>query len=169
MRKLVIWPALGMGLLLLGMAVDRYLIPRFMPASVPSTFLTSFDALDSVMRHLNGAHPARISQLTGGDVRAEQGVFTKCTHLLCSDDSARGMSEIKAAMEAIGADIAAQVTTIGGTSTCNDLGWGIRPAQWGYEVGGHRGVVSVLVLRLNQPSADDLPANMAVLVQVVEI
>jgi len=174
MRTRVALSALGVGLLLVGVAIDRYLLPHPTPAAPPastappSRFLASFDGLDTVVRHLNGVEPALISQSVGGELRVDHGVYTKSYHCLYSQPNPGGYADFKIAMQAIGNDIAAQVAAAGGTAICKDLGWGVEPGEWVYEVGGRRGVVTILVLRLNQPAATDLPANLAVLVHVAE-
>lgn len=174
MNTRVALTALGMGLLLAGVAIDRYLLPPPTPTAPPaptaqpSRFLASFDGLDTAMRHLNGVEPALISQSVGGELRVDQGVHSMSCHCLCSNPNPGGYTEINMAMQAIGNDIAAQVAAEGGTTVCKDLGWGVRPGEWVYEIGGRRGVVTILVLRLNQPTPTDLQANLAVMVQVAE-
>jgi hypothetical protein len=174
MRTRVALSALGVGLLLVGVAIDSYLLPHPTPAAPPastappSRFLASFDGLDTVVRHLKGIEPALISQSVGGELRVDQGVYTKSYHCLYSYPSSGGYAEIKSAMQAIGDDIAAQVAAGGGTTICKGLGWGVEPGEWVYEVEGRRGVVTILVLPLNQPAPTDLRANVAVLVQVAE-
>jgi len=174
MRTRVALSALGVGLLLAGVAIGRYLLPRPTPAAPPapaappSRFLASFDGLGTVQRHLTGVEPALISQSVGGNLRDDQGVRTRIFHCLYSYPNSRGEADIKIAMQAIGNDITAQVAAAGGTAICKDLGWHVEPGEWAYEVGGRRGVVTVLVLRLNQPAPTDLQANLLVLVQVAE-
>ena len=173
-RNRVALSAFGVGLLLVGVAIDRYILPRsttaasLAPAAEPSRFLASFDGLGTVMRHLNGVQPALISQSIGGNVHIAQGVYTKCFHCHYSYPNPGGYAEIKSTMQAIGNDIAAQVAAVGGTTICNVLGWGVEPGEWVYEVGNRRGVVTVLILPLNQPGPTDLQASLAILVQVVE-
>ena len=174
MHTRVALSALGVGLLLAGVAIDRYLFQRPTaatlpyPAAPPSRFLATFDGLDTVVRHLNGVEPALISQGVGGVLRVDQGVYTKCYRCLYNYPNSKGYADIKTAMQAIGDDIAAQVAAGGGRTICNGLGWGVEPGEWVYEVGGRRGVVTILVLPLNQPAPTDLQANLAVLVQVAE-
>jgi hypothetical protein len=174
MRTRVALAAVGVGLLFAGVAIDRYLLPRpavavpSAPSAPPSRFLASFDGLNAVERHLNGVEPALISELVGGEVRVDQGVYTKSYHCHYSYPNPGGYAEIKSAMRAIANDIAAQVAAGGGTTICKGLGWGVEPAEWVYEVDGRRGVVTILVLELNQPAPTDLQANLAVLVQVTE-
>src|SRR6266498_2221751 len=104
MRTRVALSALGVGLLLAGVAIDRYLLPRPTPAAPPaaaappSRFLASFDGLDTVVRHLNGVEPARISQSIGGELRVDQGVYTKSYHCLCSQPNPGGYADFKIAM-----------------------------------------------------------------------
>jgi hypothetical protein len=167
-------PALGVGLLLAGIAIDRYFLPPptttslTAPAAPPSRFLASFDGLKAVERHLKGVEPARISQFWGGIVSVNQGVYTKCSYCWFSHSNRSEYAEFKTAMQAIGNDIATQVSAEGGTTICKALGWGAEPSEWVYEVNGHRGVVTILVLKLNQPAPTDIPANLAVLVQMTE-
>ena len=174
MRTRVALSALGVGLLLAGVAIDRYLLPHPTPVASPvltappSRFLASFDGLDTVVRNLNGVEPALISQGVGSQVRYDQGVYTKTYHCRYSYPISRGYTDIKVAMQAIGNDITAQVAAVGGMTICKGLGWGCEPGEWVYEVGGRRGVVTILVLQLNQPAPTDLQANLAVLVRVAE-
>src|SRR2546421_2683324 len=109
MRTRVPFSALGVGLLLAGVAIDRYLLPRPDPAPPPSRFLASFDGLDTVVRHLTGVEPALISQSVGGELRVDHGVYTKSYHCLYSQPNPVGYADFKIAMQAIGNDIAAQV------------------------------------------------------------
>lgn len=175
MRNRVGFVALGVGLLLAGVAIDRCLPPRpgaaaapSAPAASPSRFLASFDGLDTAMRHLKGVESARISQLHSRGLRVERGVHTVSYHCYCSHAKPLDCDEVKAAMRAIGDDLAAQVAAEGGTTVCQALGWHVEPGEWVYEIGGRRGVVTVLVLPLNQPTPTDLQANLVVLVQVAE-
>jgi hypothetical protein len=173
MRTRVFLPIVGVVLLLAGVGIDRYLLPP--PAAIaplapapPSRFLASFDAWDLVGRHLVGVEFAPISQLTDRGVRVDHGVYTRTFSALCNQPQPRGLDEIKVAMNAIGSDITARVAAEGGTTICKDLGWGVRPAEWVYEVGGYRGVVTVAIINLNRPTRTDLQANLAVVVQLAE-
>jgi hypothetical protein len=168
MRIRVALSALGLGLLLVGVATGRYLLARSTSTDPPSRFLASFNGLDTVEKHLRGVERAQIAQLVGGEVRVDQGVTTRSYHGLCSYPKSGGLADIRLAMEAIGDDIVAQVAAVGGSMTCKSLGWGVQPGEWAYHVGGRRGVVTILVIQLNEPAPTDLPANLAVLVHVAE-
>ncbi len=167
MRTHLAVSAFGVVLLLAGVAIDRYLLPGTTPAAPSSRFLDSFDWLITVMRHLNGVKPADISQLTCDGVRCEQGVYTKSYRMLCSGPDFRGYADIDIALHAIGDDIAAQVAAGGGTTTCTHIVRG--SGEWVFEVGGRKGVVTILILRLNQPGPNDLRANLEILVQVAGV
>jgi hypothetical protein len=173
MRARLFLPIVGVVLLLAGVGIDRYLLPPppviAPPAPAdPSRFLASLDGWDLVRRHLVGVELAPIAQLIDRGVRVDQGVHTRTICALCNQPNPGRYDEIKAAMKAIGFDIAARVAAEGGTTVCKDLGWGIRPAEWVYEISGHRGVVTVAIINLNPPARTDLPANLAVVVQLAE-
>ncbi len=173
MRTRVFLPTVGVALLLAGVGIDRYLLPP--PAMIappapapPSRFLASFDGWNLVNRHLVGFEPAPIAQMIEYGVRVDHGVYTRTVSGLCNQRNPGGLDEIKVAMKAIGSDIAARVAAEGGTTVCKDLGWGVRPGEWVYEVGGHRGVVTVSIINLNRPTPTDMPANTAVVVHLAE-
>ncbi len=173
MRTRMFLTTVGVVLLLAGVGIDRYLLPP--PAVIapsapgtPSRFLASFDGSDLVTRHLVGFEPAPIAQLTDLGVRVDRGVHTRTFSTLCNQRNPGDYDAIKAAMKAIGSDIAARVAAEGGTTVCKELGWGVRPGEWVYEVGGRRGVVTVAIINLNRPTPTDLPANLAVVVHLAE-
>jgi hypothetical protein len=173
MRTRVFLLTVGVVLLLAGAGIDRYLLSP--PAALapptpdpPSRFLASFDGWDLVGRHLVGVELASIAQWTDRGVRVDHCVYTRTFAALCNQPKPRGLDEIQAAMQAIGSDITARVAAEGGTTSCKDLGWGIRPGEWVYEVGGHRGVATVAIINLNRPTRTDLPANLAIVVQLAE-
>jgi hypothetical protein len=168
MRTRMAVPAVGVVLLLAGVGIDRYLLPPPSPAPAPSRFLASFDEWDLIERHLIGVEFAPISQWTCNGTRVDHGVHTRTFSALCVHPNPGGYAEIQVAMKAIGADIAARVAAEGGTMVCTDLGWGVRPGTWLYEVGGRRGVVTVAIVQLRRPTPTDLPANLAIVVQVAE-
>ena len=168
MRNRLAWTALGVGLLLAGVAIERHLVVPLTPAEPPSRFMTSFDGLATVFRHLSGVENAPISQLVGGNLHTDQGVSTRCYHIYCSCENPLTYDDTKGAMQKIGDDIAAQVAAEGGTTVCKGLGWHLEPSEWVYEIGDRRGVVTILVLPLNQPTPTDLQANLAIVVQVAE-
>jgi hypothetical protein len=111
--------------------------------------------------------PVDIAQWNDFGVRIDRRVYTRTYSELCKQPNPGDLPEIKVAMKAIGADIAARVAAEGGT-VGKDLRWGVKPGEWVYEAGGRRGVVTVAIFNLNRPTPTDMPANLAVVVQLAE-